>query len=307
MRTCRNALSALIVLLAAAAGGPLAGPGYADQAPAGPPAAVEEKEPPAAAPKVPPELRRVLDKLDEANKKVKDMTADINYTREIPLLEEREQCTGTLAFKKPYLIHMKLGKPRREEVCTDGKWWWIVSHKDKQVEIYRVERPREASPEAAGDGQEKTQAAPAAETVAPEASFMDFGYGKSSDKLLKDYRITLAGQSTEKVKGRSGKVLTRYRLKFVPRKDAQALFYEIQVELADDLWLPCAIVLKESEGEIIHTLKFKNIKLNRGLKAGRFTYKPKRGYRIERPVEVRPERQGEGSPASPSGKPGDRP
>ena len=83
-------------------------------------ARAQETPPPADEDTVPeiqvsPEVRRVLDGLDEANAKVEDIRAKVTYLREIPLLEESEQSQGGLAFKRPGLIHLELGKPRQEE------------------------------------------------------------------------------------------------------------------------------------------------------------------------------------------------
>ena len=216
---------------------------------------------------LPAELRHVLDGLDKANKKLKDVRAEIEYRREIPLLDESQECEGSsLAYKKPNLIHLKLGKPRNEEVYTDGKKWWVVSHNDKLVEIYEAADP---------------------DQPASEASFLTFGFGQSSKKLLEDYKITLEDKRKEKKQP-----VTFYRLKFVPREEEKkegqkerkpARFGKIEVEIADDLWLPHVIVLHESDGEIIHTFRLRKIKLDSGLKAQRFTYKRPRGYSEFRP------------------------
>jgi outer membrane lipoprotein-sorting protein len=211
---------------------------------------------PAARSELPPKLQQVLNALDEANKKVEDVRADIEYLREIPLLEESQKSNGTIAFKKPNLIHLKLQKPRNEEVCTDGKQWWVVSHNDKQVEIYSAEGSADAM---------------------AEASFLTIGYGESSENLLKKYVITL-----EDARGKQEGRPKTYRLKFVPRKgDAPAArFSAIELELPESLWLPSMMVLHESDGEIIHTFQFKNVKLNSGIKEKEFVYEPPKGYVI---------------------------
>jgi len=235
-----------------------------------------------------PELQRVLDALDKANEKLKDVKAKVRYRREIPLLEESQECDGSLAYMKPNLIHLKLEKPRNEELYTDGKMWWFVSHDDKQVEIYKVasgEQDADAE-QKEGSGADK-QAAPAP----AEASFLTFGYGQSSEKLLKQYRVTLESSggpcgdeaAEEKAKESEAKV-TCYRLRFEPRdKEAPAQFDAIETVVADDLWLPREIVLYESKGEIVHTYQLRDIKLNSGLKTREFTYKPLPGYYVKPP------------------------
>lgn len=206
-----------------------------------------------------PELKHVLDKLDEANAALEDVEANVEYRREIPLLDEAEECDGSLEFKKPNLIHLELGKPRNEELYSNGRQWWVISHNDQQVEIYPVAESEEA---------------------ASEAAFLAFGYGQSSEQLLREYEVTLEGAHKQE------KAPIMYRLKFVPRdEDAPAQFSAIEVEVTDDLWLPRAFVLHESEGEIIHTFRLKKIKLNRGMKTESFTYEPPFGYVVLEPQQ----------------------
>jgi len=214
---------------------------------------------------IPPELKVVLDGLDAANSKVESVKANIVYRRDIQLLEESQTSDGSLVFKKPDLVHLRLGKPRNEEVCSDGKHWWVVSHNDKQVELY----------DAAG-----------LESAATEASFLTFGYGESSAKLLEKYEITLTSQKEQAPPPGNdpGAPIICYRLKFVPRdKEAPARFATIEVEVASDLWLPRVIALHESDGEIVHTFQMRDIELNPDLTAETFTYEPPRGYTVLQP------------------------
>ena len=208
---------------------------------------------------LPEELKKVLEHLDEANKTLEDATARVRYRRQIPLLDESEESDGKLKFKKPDLLHLKLKKPRNEEIYSTGKRWWIVSHDEKQVEVYE-----------AAENQGNVS----------EASFLSFGYGQSSHKLLEDYRGALRHKRQQKGDGGEEK-LTVWTLRFTPRdRDAPARFAAIEVEVASDLWLPRRIVLHESDGEIIHKFILKNISLNEGLKKKSFSYEPPKGYSV---------------------------
>lgn len=211
--------------------------------------------------KLPPELRMVLDKLDEANEKLKDVTARVIYESEIPLLDDKQRCRGSLIFRKPDCILLKLGKPRNEDLYTNGKTWWLVSHNYKQVEIYQAAEP--------GEGGQET-------------AFLDFAYGSSSEKLLKDYRVELVRKEK-----REKEEETLYRLKFTPRpkKDRRARYAAIEVEVSDKGWLPRVLVLHESGGDIIHTYRLSKIKTNTDVKQSIFECKPPRGYNIFRPEE----------------------
>jgi len=207
-----------------------------------------------------PRLRMVLDKLDAASGKVTDVTARIVYKREIPLLEESQKSRGALVFKKPNKLALKLGKPRNEEVVSNGKLWWLVNHNDRQVEIYKAAEP--------GQGSQET-------------AFLDFSYGKSSDELLKEYTVELLSEAKDKAG------VTTYRLKFTPKRrpDRPARYAAIEVEVSDKDWLPQVLVLHESGGEIIHTYTLSHVRLNTGVKDKAFEYKPPSGYTVLRPDE----------------------
>ncbi len=224
------------------------------------PTTQDDEEPPQV---LSPELRGILDKLDEANKKLTDCTASVVYERAIPLLDEKQKSRGSLIFRKPNKIVLKLGKPRNEDVYTDGKTWWVVEHNDKQVEIYEAAQP--------GQGGQET-------------AFLDFGYGRGSEAFLKDYTVELVSKKSEPMD--DDKTETLYRLKFTPKpkKDQPPSHYEsIEVVISDQVWLPQVLVLHESGGEIVHTYTLSKIKLNTKVKNDVFAYEPPRGYTVLHP------------------------
>jgi len=221
-----------------------------------------------------PELREVLESLDSASQKVKDLQASVIYKRSIPWLEVEEECKGVLKFKRPDLIALELGKPRNEGVYMDGKQWWVVSHNDKQVEIYEATKTTDAS---------------------REAAFLNFGYGRAARELLKDYEISLVKKEKviKRLRGEERgeekeqeKEFTEYHVRFVARKSEVAPLYDsVEIVVCDQTWLPHGIVLYESEGQIVHEFHLDKFKLNKNLKEDKFRYEPPRGYRVLRPGE----------------------
>ena len=210
---------------------------------------------------LPAELRMVLENLDRANAELQDVTAVVTYERVIPLLDEKERSRGSLVFKKPDLIALELGRPRNEAAYSNGEKWWVVSHDEKQVEIY----------DAAAEGEEAGR----------ETAFLDFGYGAGAEKLLADYEVELV--ETRPAEDEAGE--TVYRLKFTPRQapDRPARYAAVEVEVSDVLWLPQVLVLHESGGEIVHTYTFGKVRLNTGVEDDVFEYEPPRGYTVLRP------------------------
>ena len=192
---------------------------------------------------------------------IKDLTARLVYERAIPLLEEKQRTRGRLVFLKPDRLAMELGKPRNEDVYTDGETWWIVSHNDRQVEVYQ-----------------------ASEQTTREAAFLRFGYGEGSEDLLEDYRVELTERTREED---DEGAFTRYRLRFLPRQkkgqQRPPRYSEIEVELTDRRWLPHRLVLHESE--ILHTYELSRIELNTDVDGKLFDYKPPRGYAVQRPQQ----------------------
>jgi outer membrane lipoprotein-sorting protein len=213
-------------------------------------------------PALPPELRMVLDQMDGAGEKLADFTAKVSYERAIPLLDEKEKSKGNLTFKKPNRIALQLGPPRNEDVYTNGKQWWLVNHDDRQVEVYQA----------------------AEDKATAETAFLDFGYGRGSQKLLQDYDVQLIGQQ---VQGEGKDRQTLYRLRFVPRPkpDRPARYAAIEIEVSDRLWLPQTIVLHEGGGEVIHTYALSSIRVNTAVKDSVFDYKVPGGYAELRPQE----------------------
>jgi len=216
-------------------------------------------EPAAARESLPPELQNVLDKLDAANEGLKDLTARVTYEREIALLEEKQKARGELTFKKPGRIALTLGKPRNEDVYTDGKTWWLVSHRYNKVEVYKAAEEGEGG---------------------REAAFLDAAYGKSSEKLLEDYSIELTGKEQEDDE-------TIYRLKLTPRpdEDRPAMYECIEVEVSDRLWLPHVLVLHEQGDEVVHTYNLSKVRTNTGIKDEAFVYEPPSDYTVVRPEQ----------------------
>jgi outer membrane lipoprotein-sorting protein len=208
--------------------------------------------------KLSPEVRMVLENLEEAAETVTDVVANVTYERAIPLLEEKQRSRGTIRFMKPGLLALELGKPRNEAIYANGKFWWVVGHEEKTVELYKAAE--------LGSG--------------GEAAFLEFGYGGGYDKLLLDYDVALVTPEDDT----SGeKEHTTYRLRFSAREDPdgpEAQYAAIEIVVTDERWLPHTIILHESDGKIVHTYAMRRMKLNTGLKEESFTYNPPDDYTL---------------------------
>lgn len=218
------------------------------------------------------DLKDILTHLGKANKDIRTLKSDVNYKRAIPILDEEEKSDGSLVFKKPNLMALNLGKPRSQDAYSDGERWWIVDHRDEQVEIYKVTKSSRQS---------------------QEAAFLKFAYGQSARELVAHYDVSLLKEEkvTKEVKTESGakqeKEFTQYSLEFVPAsEDAPARYSAVEIKVINDTWLPHHITLHESEGEIVHEFALRDIKVNTEVKDRVFRYEPPQGYRIVRPGGV---------------------
>lgn len=216
-----------------------------------------------------PRLKSILKNLGEANQKVKTIKASVRYARAIPILDEKEQSSGSLLFKKPDRMVLKLGEPRNQDAYSDGDNWWVVDHEDRQVEIYRVARSSEKS---------------------QEAAFLQFAYGRPARELVADYDVSLVKKATVTRKVATAeadteeKEFTEYTLQFVPATDqAPARYSAVEIRVTNWRWLPHHITLQESDGEIVHEFELKGLELNLKVKDEVFQYEPPEGYRIVRP------------------------
>ncbi len=209
---------------------------------------------------LPPELREVLAKVDDANKGLQTLEADVCYTRAIPLLGDSENSKGRLIFESPDKMHINLGEPRNEEMISDGRYWWLVDHRARQVEIYAADDDYRVA----------------------EASFLKIGYGADTAALRKDYVITLLSvEETEPENKQDAEEKIRWHIAFEPRNDEKpSQFERMEVKVTDRFYLPETIILHESDGEIVHTFRLEKIRLNKELDDELFEYDIPRGYTV---------------------------
>jgi outer membrane lipoprotein-sorting protein len=225
--------------------------------------AAAEPEPDLLA-ELPEDLRRILEQMEAVGADIQSLRADVEYERVIELLDEFEKAAGHMAYLKPNRLRLELGKPRNEELITDGEHWWVISHEDKQVEIYRMAGTAEG---------------------APEAAFLTFAVGGAARELVEHYRIELIeGREPDAAEDGEAERPALHRLKFTPRdENAMQQFAAVEVEVREGNWLPERIVLHESDGEILHRLRFLKVTRNPELKPEDFVYEQRKGY-----AEVRP-------------------
>ena len=205
------------------------------------------------------QLQRILECLDRTNEKLHSISADIEHRRSIEMLGVDERSSGKLHFKKPQLLRVEFTKPEQEKMTTvvNGKEAWIYYPVEKQAERYPMEQ---------------------AGAKAKGAGFLKIGFGASVKEVEKTYDISLmCTEIREKEK--------YFRLRLKPKaRVTDAPYSEVQLLIDSQRWLPVEIKLYESNGEIITTIRLKNIEVNPKLKRRMFKFKPPKGVEIVEPI-----------------------
>ena len=115
-------------------------------------------------------LDKILEKVEDANSRLKTMDADIKYSRVISLLDSEEVSLGYLQYKKPKQLNLNFFPPRNEINVIDGTYIWIYHLDEKQVEKYDISSDMD-SPQG--------------------MDIFDLGYEYTTEKARKNYSITL--------------------------------------------------------------------------------------------------------------------
>ncbi len=202
------------------------------------------------------DLDEVLTEIEKANAAFKTLKADILYTRTITLLESKEISQGELNYKKPNKMYLKFYPPRNEINVTDGKYLWVYHPEQKQVEKYEMKHNSQSS---------------------QGLNFFEFGYGESVSEVKKNYKITLLDTREEGKK--------RFYLLGLTPKDPKSQYSDIRLWIEEGSWLPGKVELYESQGEIVNTIEFKGIKLDKRMSDKLFIFDVPRGVEVIEPLK----------------------
>jgi len=179
-------------------------------------------------------LDKILEKVEDANSRLKTMDADIKYSRVISLLDSEEVSLGYLQYKKPKQLNLNFFPPRNEINVIDGTYIWIYHLDEKQVEKYDISSNMD-SPQG--------------------MDIFDLGYEYTTEKARKNYSITLLEDiSTEEE--------ALYHIELIPKNTFDSEYDRILLWVREGLWLPVQYQMFESDGEIINTIELSNIQIN---------------------------------------------
>ena len=179
-------------------------------------------------------LDEILEKVEEANARLKTMDADINYSRVISLLDSEEISEGYLQYKKPKKLNLNFFPPRNEINVIDGTYIWIYHLEEKQVEKYEISGDMD-SPQ--------------------EMDIFGLGYEYTTEKVKENYNITLLDDISTKEEA-------LYHIELIPKDTFDSEYDRILLWIREGLWLPVQYQMFESNGEIMNTIELTNIQIN---------------------------------------------
>ena len=191
-----------------------------------------------------PKLARLLERMDEARKKVNKLTCEIVKTRLTPLISDKpDRYTGSLKFRTPRYLWMELKGPARAKKEDQRTTRTIVTK--EYAFVWRVE-DNEA---------ERFRLPQMEDKKISERNPFEFGLAADLRNLKRGYYLTLLGQ--EKLDGRkTQKIRARPRPHIKDPPYVRLVFW-----IDDDQLMPVQFQQVKSQGEIVDTYRLRKLDL----------------------------------------------
>lgn len=205
-------------------------------------------------------LEQVMAKVEQAQKALETLRADIAHTRQILLLEVKETMSGRLLFKaapkecKKLLITFT--KPEKQMNLIEGNKVTVYTPSKKQAEEYELDKATSGKVKAFG-----------------------IGFMESAAVAKKDFDITLLGHEAL-----DGTPTAKIEMKPKPGRDSGP-YDKVVIWFETERWVPLMIKLFESDGEVITVIRLTKVELNKRIRDWELKLKLPRGTEVIRPLE----------------------
>jgi outer membrane lipoprotein-sorting protein len=198
--------------------------------------------------KRPTDLTEILFQMNEASKRLKTVSANLEYTKVTVLVDDKSTESGQLFFrKKTTEIRIDIQKPDRKILLLKKNKGEIYLPKINQIQEY--------------DLQQKSGLV---------QQFLLLGFGSDTNELKKSYNIKYLKE--EDLQGDSTVVL-----ELVPRKrNVAAQITKIEMWVSEDSWLPAQQKFYENGGDYL-IARYTGVKVNRALAGSPFELNPAPG------------------------------
>ncbi|HMD86390.1 MAG TPA: outer membrane lipoprotein-sorting protein [Terriglobia bacterium] len=200
--------------------------------------------PPASARKGkhPTDLTEILSDMNEASKRLKTVSANLEYTKFTELVNDKSTESGQLFYRKGKTteIRIDIQKPERKILLFKKNKGEMYLPKINQIQEYNLEQKSDLVQQ-----------------------FLLLGFGTDSGELKKAYNVTYLKE--EELEGDTTVVL-----ELSPRKgDAGGQISRIQLWVNEESWLPAQQKFFESGGDYL-IARYSGVKVNRILPGSTF-------------------------------------
>ena len=200
--------------------------------------------PPASARKGkrPTDLTEILSDMNEASKRLKTVSANLEYTKVTVLVDDKSTESGQLFFRKGKTteIRIDIQKPERKTLLFKKNKGEIYFPKINQIQEYDLEQKSDLVQQ-----------------------FLLLGFGTDANELKKTYNVKYVRE--EDLEGD-----TTVLLELVPRKgNAAAQITKIQIWVNEESWLPAQQKFFQTGGDYL-IAHYSGVKVNRVLPGSDF-------------------------------------
>jgi outer membrane lipoprotein-sorting protein len=199
--------------------------------------------------KFPPDLSAILSRMNDAAKRLKSLSANLEYTKVTVLVNDKSTEEGRLFFRKEKTPEMRIDMQQPESK--------VILFKKNKAEIYlpKINQLQEYNLEQKSGLVE---------------DFLLLGFGSEEGELNKSYRLKYLKE--EDLDGDTTAVL-----ELVPRKENVASqLTKIQMWVSEESWLPVQEEFFEPSGDYL-IARYKAVKVNLRIPSSTFEIHPAEG------------------------------
>ena len=190
--------------------------------------------------KLPPDLTEILSRMDDSAKRLKTVSANLEYTKVTVIVDDKSTESGQLFYRKGADILISIKKPEPKTILFRKNRAEIFNPKINQIQEYSLE----------------------GKTGLVEQFFL-LGFSTDADKLRKDYELKFVKE--EELDGDTTVVLT-----LIPRSQGTlAQITEVQLWVSEESWLPVQQKFLQPGGDYF-VARYTSVRVNRQLSASSF-------------------------------------
>jgi outer membrane lipoprotein-sorting protein len=203
--------------------------------------------------KLPPPLTEILSHMNESAKRLKTISASLEYTKVTVLVDDKSTETGQILFRKgksaDILIDIK--KPDAKTILFRKNRAEIFTPRVNQIQEYDLE-----------------------EKSSLVEQFFLLGFGTDADRLKKDYELKFLKE--ENLDGDTTVVL-----ELTPRSEAtRAQISTVTLWVSEESWLPVQQKFLQPGGDYF-IARYTNVKVNRAIPSSAFQISAKDAKRVK--------------------------